>query len=261
MDTVYRGVAAAALASFRLMRWDVRATAVEHIPRRGPAIIAANHIGYLDFAFIGAGARLRGRLVRFLARHEAFEHWLGGPLMRAMRHIPVDREGEAAAALDASLRALEEGEVIGIHPEGAISRSYVTQPGKTGAARLSISSGAPLIPAAVWGSHRILAPGRRPRLPRDVVITVEYGEPMFPAAEEDPAGLTERLMQRVGRMVERAAAAYPQRPRQGEDRWWIPTHLGGSAPTVEESLAMTSRDAERRRARRALERESGSSSR
>jgi 1-acyl-sn-glycerol-3-phosphate acyltransferase len=247
---VYRSVTALALATFRVLRWDVRTSGAANIPRRGPGILAANHIGFLDFVFLGAGARFSGRLVRFMARHDAFAHWLGGPLLRAMKHIPVDRDGDPAASLDTAVRALHDGEIVGIHPEGAMSRSLVPQPAKSGAARLAIATGAPLIPAAVWGSQRILANGHRPRFPRGIIVTVEYGEPVSPEAGEDPAALTARLMERLEAMVHRAAATYPQRPRDAEDRWWLPAHLGGTALTVEESLAMTRADVDRRRERR-----------
>ena len=251
MDTVYRSVTRLALTTMSAMRWDVRTTGYGYIPPTGPAILASNHIGFLDFVFLGAGARLRGRLVRFMARHDAFEHWLGGPLLRAMKHIPVDREGEAGRAYVASLDALRAGEVVGIHPEGTISRSLIPQPAKTGAARLAIASGAPLIPSVVWGSHRIMARGHQ-RFPRNVVITVDFAEPMRPEPGEGAAGLTDRLMQRIRALADRAMTHYPQKPRNEEDRWWVPRHLGGTAPTVEESLAMVRAEAERRRARRGL---------
>jgi 1-acyl-sn-glycerol-3-phosphate acyltransferase len=250
MEPVYRSVTALALATFRVLRWDVRTSRAANIPRRGPGILAANHIGFLDFVFLGAGARFSGRRVRFMARHDAFEHWLGGPLLRAMKHIPVDRDGDPAASFGTAARALQAGEIVGIHPEGAMSRSLVPQPAKSGAARLALATGAPLIPAAVWGSQRILAKGHLPRFPRGIVITVDYGEPIAPQVGEDPAALTARLMERVETMVRRGAATYPQRPRDAEDRWWLPAHLGGTALTVEESLARTRADVDRRRERR-----------
>jgi 1-acyl-sn-glycerol-3-phosphate acyltransferase len=250
MDPVYRPVVGAALAVFRVMRWDVRTTGLEHVPRRGPAIIAANHVGYLDFAFLGIAAHRHGRLVRFMAMKEAFGHWLGGPLLRGMRHIPVDREGGGRDSLRIALQALRRGEVVGIHPEGGMSASFVTAPGKSGAARLAVESGARLIPAAVWGSQRILAPGRRRKWPRGVVVTVSFGEPVESRPGSDPKAVTAALMDSIGREVERAARSYPQRPRSPEDRWWLPSHLGGTAPTVEEGLALSRAAAARRRARR-----------
>jgi 1-acyl-sn-glycerol-3-phosphate acyltransferase len=251
MDLVYRPVVGATLAGFWLMRWDIRTTGLEFIPTRGPAIIAANHIGYLDFAFLGMGAHRRGRLVRFMAMKEAFGHWLGGPLLRGMRHIPVDREGDAKDSLRLALRALGSGEVVGIHPEGGMSRSFVPAPGKSGAARLAMESGAPLVPAAVWGSQRILAVGQARKWPRDVVVTVSFGEPVEAAAGSDAQEITASLMDRIRAQVDRAARTYPQRPRGPADRWWVPAHLGGTAPTEEQGLAMSRAASARRRARRA----------
>jgi 1-acyl-sn-glycerol-3-phosphate acyltransferase len=244
VEAVYRPVMGLALATFRVMAWDVRTTGTENIPRRGPAVIASNHIGYLDFAFLGLGAHRRGRLVRFMAMKEAFGHWLGGPLLRGMGHIPVDREGDARASLHLALRALQGGEVVGIHPEGGMSPSFVPAPGKTGAARLAIKGGVPLIPAAVWGSQRILPPGRHSKWPRGVVVTVSFGEPIERC--DDPHVVTAALMDRIGEQVERAAEQYPQGPKNREERWWLPAHLGGTAPTVEQGLEMARASAERR---------------
>lgn len=250
MEPVYRTVVRTALGVFRVMDWEVRTTGEDAIPRRGPAIIAANHIGFLDFVFLGAGARLRGRLVRFMAMHDAFDHWLGGPLLRAMHHIPVDREGDPGPAYRTSVEVLRAGEVLGIHPEGAMSRSFVPQPAKTGAARLALETGAPLIPAAVWGSQRILGRGR-PRLPRHIAVTVDFGHPILPQDGEGAEALTMRLMDRIRAMVARASWTYPQQPRGFADRWWLPRHLGGTAPSVEEAIASAREAAERRRMRRA----------
>jgi 1-acyl-sn-glycerol-3-phosphate acyltransferase len=249
VELVYSPVIGAALATLRVMGWDVRTTGIEHIPARGPAVIAANHVGYLDFVFLGMGAHRRGRLVRFMAMKEAFGHWLGGPMLRGMRHIPVDREGDAKASLEPAIRAIRSGEIVGIHPEGGMSRSFVPAPGKTGAARLAIEGGAPLVPAAVWGSQRILPAGRKPKWPRDVVITVSFGPPVAAGSNDDPREVTTALMGAIGEQVDVASRSYPQRPRNPDDRWWVPAHLGGTAPTIEEGLAMA-REASARRLRR-----------
>jgi 1-acyl-sn-glycerol-3-phosphate acyltransferase len=251
VELVYRPVVGAALATFRVMRWDVRTNGIEHIPVRGPAIIAANHVGFLDFVFIGMGAYRRGRLVRFMAMKEAFGHWLGGPMLRGMRHIPVDREIDPKASIELAVRALRSGEVVGIHPEGGMSRSFVPAPGKSGAARMAIESGAPLIPTAVWGSQRIMSAGQRRKWPRDVVVTVSFGEPVASGREADVAAVTAELMDDIGDQVDLASRTYPQQPRGPADRWWVPAHLGGTAPTIEEGLAMSRAASARRRARRA----------
>jgi 1-acyl-sn-glycerol-3-phosphate acyltransferase len=241
-EPVYATVTGAALAAFKVFDWDVRTQGAHHIPTRGPAIIASNHVGFLDFVFLGFGARDSGRRVRFMAMKEAFDHAVGGPLLRAMKHIPVDRSGDAARALRHAVESLRHGEVVGIHPEARMSRSFVPQPAKTGAARMALETGAPLIPAVVWGSQRILPRGRKPKLPFGVAVRVAYDEPIQPAPGEDSTALTERLMTRVRELYDHAVRAYPQRPRGGNDRWWLPAHLGGTAPDP----AIELRDAERR---------------
>lgn len=250
VEPVYRPVIGFALGVMKTMQWDVRTTGIEHIPTDGPAVIATNHVGYLDFVFVGTAARERKRLVRFLAKAEIFKHKVAGPLMRGMKHIPVDRFGRASQAIDDSVAALRRGEVIGMFPESTISRSFVPAAGKTGAARMAMEAGVPLIPGAVWGSQRILTKGRPKNFQRDIVIMVAMGEPVPYEPDDDPDKVTLVMMDRIEEMVDRAQRNYPQSPSGSEDKWWIPAHLGGSAPTVEESLAMNARDAEERRARR-----------
>src|SRR5919106_2077911 len=173
MELVYRPVITFVRTVFAVMRWRVRSIGVHHIPTHGGAVIASNHVGYLDFAFIGYAALPQQRLVRFMAKQEVFDHWISGPLMRGMRHLPVDRFGGAVAAIDTAVEALKAGEVVGLHPEGTISRSFVPARAKTGAARIAMRASAPLIPTAVWGSQRLLTKGRRASWQRNVPIIVE----------------------------------------------------------------------------------------
>lgn len=251
MELVYPPVIGTVLTVFKLMDWDVRVTGVEHIPAEGPGVVATNHVGYLDFVFSGYGVREQGkRRLRFLAKQEIFDNAVAGPLMRGMHHIPVDRAGRASDSLQAAVDALERGELIGMFPEGTISRSFVPLPGKTGAARMAMETGAPLIPGAVWGSQRILTKDRDPNWQRGVTITVTFGAPIPYVPGDDPAEVTDRLMVAIGRLVEEAQRAYPQTPSSDDDRWWLPAHLGGAAPTAEEAERMARRDAEARRKRR-----------
>ena len=249
MEPVYRPVIGVALGLMKVMRWQVRATGAGHIPLAGPAVIATNHVGYLDFVFVGAAARERKRLVRFLAKAEVFDHKVAGPLMRGMKHIPVDRFGRASQAIDDAVEALKRGEIIGMFPESTISRSFVPAAGKTGAARMAMGAGAPLIPGAVWGSQRILTKGRPKNFERNIPIDVALDEPVAYEPDEDPEKVTLRLMERIEELVDRQQRNYPHRPVGPDDAWWIPAHLGGTAPTVEESLALNAREAEARRAR------------
>ena len=252
MELVYPPVIRLVLTMFKAMNWPITVQGAEHVPARGPGVIATNHVGYLDFTFVGYGARQRGRLVRFMAKQEIFDHPVAGPLMRGMRHVPVDRYGRATDALDAAVAALRRGELVGMFPEGTISRAFVPMRGKNGAVRIAMAAAAPLIPGAVWGSQRILTKGRPRNLQRGVPITVSFGAPVAYEPGEDPTHVTDRLMARITELVDAAAAAYPARPAGDDDRWWLPAHLGGAAPTVEEVREIAAREAaERRAARRA----------
>jgi 1-acyl-sn-glycerol-3-phosphate acyltransferase len=250
MEPVYRPVIGLALTVFRMMGWQIHVRGSEHIPATGSAVLAANHVGYLDFTFIGYGARERGRLVRFLAKKEVFEHRLSGPLMRGMRHIPVDRFGRATESLPVAVDSLRRGEVIGMFPEATISRSFVPRAGKSGAARIAMEGRAPLIPCAVWGSQRILTKGRPRNLQRGVAIMVAFGEAIAYEPDDDPSDVTKRLMAAIDDLVEELWADYPQQPAGEDDRWWLPAHLGGTAPTVEEAEEVAARERAERRARR-----------
>ena len=254
MEPVYRTVVGVFLGAFKLRGWDVRIAGGEHIPQHGGAVIATNHVSYLDFVFVGAGVRAATRdkrLVRFAAKKEAFDHRLSGPLMRAMRHIPVDRQGNPAAAIDESVRLLRAGELVGMFPESTISPSYEPLPAKTGTVRMAQEAGVPIVPGAVWGCQRLFPKGRKRDLRRDVVVTVAFGEPLHPTSDGDPEVATKAMMERIGALVRTAQDSYPQAPATGEEAWWLPARLGGTAPSPEEGARMVAEAAARRRERQA----------
>lgn len=254
MEPVYRTVVSLFLGVFKLRGWDVRVSGGEHVPQQGAAVIATNHVSYLDFVFVGAGVRAvtrNKRLVRFAAKKEAFDHRLSGPLMRAMRHIPVDRHGNPAAAIEESVRRLRAGELVGMFPESTISPSYEPLPGKTGTVRMAQEAGVPIVPGAVWGCQRLFPKGRDRDLRRNVVVTVTFGEPLYPAPEDDPEVATKAMMERIGELVRAAQDAYPQAPPEGEEPWWLPTRLGGTAPTPEEAARIVAEARKRGRRPRA----------
>lgn len=241
------------LAGFRAMGWRVEAYGWTHIPRRGPAVLASNHVGYLDFAFVALAPPPPRRRVRFVARREVFAHPVAGPLMRALGQIEADPYGQdASAAVQRAIAALRRGEVVGIHPEGTISPSFVPRQGRTGAVRMAQATGAPIIPVAVWGSQRILTKWRPRNLQRGVAVVVVYGPPLVVAPDVDPRAATAELMRRITTLLEEAQRRYPQQPAGPHDRWWLPAHLGGTAPTPEEAeRRLAEQHAERRRQRRA----------
>jgi 1-acyl-sn-glycerol-3-phosphate acyltransferase len=242
MEPVYTPIVGLALTLMKAMNWKVLASGVEHVPRTGPAVLATNHVGYLDFVFVGAAARHCRRLVRFMAKKEVFDHKISGPLMRGMKHLPVDRFGRPGDAIDAAVAAMRRGEVVGMFPEATISRSFIPREGKSGAARMAMEAGAPLVPGAVWGSQRILTKDRPKNYQRNIPITVDFDSPIDYDHHEDPVDVTKRLMVSITELVDRAQCSYPVRPVGDSDGWWLPAHLGGAAPSVEQADAMAIRD-------------------
>src|SRR3569833_4442475 len=173
-DRPYRFVIRLALIVFRLFRFRFDVRGGEHVPAQGGAIICSNHVSFFDFTFLGLAALPQHRLVRFMAKSAVFTHWFSGPFLRAMQHIPVDRKA-GAAAFDSAVRALKDGEVVGVFPEATISTSFTVKDLKAGAARMAVQSGVPIIPAAVWGGHRVATTGKV-QLRRGVAVTVVLGE-------------------------------------------------------------------------------------
>jgi 1-acyl-sn-glycerol-3-phosphate acyltransferase len=232
-DRPYRGVIRAALVIFRLFRFHFDVRGAEHVPTKGGAIICSNHVSYFDFTFLGLGALPQHRLVRFMAKAAVFEHWFSGRFMRAMQHIPVDRKA-GTAAFEAAVRALKDGEVVGVFPEATISTSFTVKDLKAGAARMAVDAGVPLIPAAVWGGQRVATRGRV-HFRRHVPVMVLLGEPLVAEPGERPQSLLRRTRVAMEALLEEAQRTYPEQPAGPDDRWWLPAHLGGTAPTPEEA--------------------------
>jgi 1-acyl-sn-glycerol-3-phosphate acyltransferase len=249
-DRPYRFVIRLALIVFRLFRFRFDVRGAEHVPATGGAIICSNHVSFFDFTYLGLGALPQHRLVRFMAKAAVFGHWFAGPFMRAMRHIPVDRKA-GAAAFESAVRALKDGEVVGVFPEATISRSFTVKDLKAGAARMAIDAGVPVIPAAVWGGQRIATKGHPVQWRRGVPVTVVLGEPIVPAPGEKVQPLLRRTRAAMEALLDEAQRTYPDAPAGDDDRWWLPAHLGGSAPTPEEVVAHDAVDAGGHRAKAA----------
>lgn len=167
-----------------------------NIPRRGGAVMAINHIGYLDFAIAGTAALPAGRLVRFMAKKQVFDHPIAGPLMRGMKHISVDRENGAPSYVEA-LKALRNGEMVGVFPEATISRTFELKEMKSGVIRLAMDSGTPLIPTIVWGSQRIWTKRQRRNFGRNYFpVTVAIGRPYLVSPDASIESEMARLRRR-----------------------------------------------------------------
>ncbi|WBB66809.1 lysophospholipid acyltransferase family protein [Micromonospora sp. WMMD812] len=237
-ELVYPPVIAFAKTMFRVLDLKISIEGAHHVPRTGGAVLASNHVSYLDFIFCGLGANESRRLVRFMAKQSVFSHKVSGPLMRGMRHIPVDRQAGADSYATA-VGALRRGEVVGVFPEATISRSFTVKDLKSGATRMACEAGAPVLPVALWGTQRLWTKGRpRTLTRRHTPITILVGEPMDPAGWPDATAMTVALRERLTALVDRAQRAYPEQPGGPDDRWWLPAHLGGTAPTPEEAAGL-----------------------
>jgi 1-acyl-sn-glycerol-3-phosphate acyltransferase len=222
-------------------------TGTENLPATGGAVVAINHTGYLDFTFAGLPffRQRPRRLMRFMAKQEVFDHKITGPIMRSLRHIPVDR-ASGAASFDAAVAALKSGELVGVYPEATISRSFELKEFKSGAARMAIAADVPIIPHIVWGAQRIWTKDHPKKLWRTKVpIAIAVGEPIMPTLP--PAELTELLRSRMQHLLEQVQDAYGPHPA-GE--FWVPHRLGGGAPTPAQAAELEAAELAERAAKR-----------
>ena len=248
MEPVYGTCIQLARLIWRIQGVKITVTGVENLPTSGGAVIAINHTSYFDFTFAGLPAYKQGfgRKVRFMAKQEVFDHKITGPIMRSLRHIPVDRQ-DGAASYEAAVRMLKDGELVGVYPEATISRSFEIKEFKSGATRMAVEAGVPIVPHVIWGAQRIWTKDHPKKLFRPKVpISVLVGEPIEPTlAIEDLKGL---LHSRMQHLVERAQEQYGPHPA-GE--FWVPRRLGGGAPSLAEAARMDAEEAAERAARRA----------
>ena len=246
-DITYPPVIVTAKTLFRLLGMSFQTSGTEHVPRTGGAILAANHIGYVDFVFDGLAAQPSGRLVRFMAKKEAFDHPIGGPLMRSFHHIEVDRSA-GEASYRTAVEYARAGEFVGVFPEATISRSFEIKELKTGAVRMAAEAGVPLIPMVTWGTQLLKTKDHASDLwGRGKTIALHVGEPI-PVTGEDPVAETQVLREAMSALLDKAITEYPVSP---EGQWWAPARYGGTAPTPEEAARLDEEEKAAKAARRA----------
>ncbi|WP_327589244.1 1-acyl-sn-glycerol-3-phosphate acyltransferase [Nonomuraea sp. NBC_00507] len=154
----------------------------ERIPRTGGVIIATNHLSWADPVLLSHFLYNNGRWPVILAKSALFKVPFLGKAVTGLLAIPVDRgSSEAARSLRASAQRLDDGCAILFYPEGTCTRDPNLWPmvGKTGAARLALESGAPVIPVAHWGAQELLPYGeKKPRLFPRKTFRVTVGPPV-----------------------------------------------------------------------------------
>lgn len=250
-DVTYPPIIVTAKAAFRALGQHITLEGTEHVPREGGVLLAYNHIGYVDFIYGGLAANPSGRLVRFMAKRELFDHRWVGPLMRSLHHIEVDR-GEGVASFHTAVDYLRQGEAVGIFPEATISRAMELKELKTGAVRIAAAAGVPLVPVILWGTQRMMTKDHPRDFSRGTSIWIKVGEPLHPTGD-DPAGDTALLQQRMSQMLAEVVAAYPA-DEQPPGSWWVPASMGGGAPTLEEAARLDAEEKRQRARKRAEER-------
>lgn len=158
--------------------WKVEIEGIDNVPTDGPAIICPNHVSFFDSVFTMAYV---GRTICFVGKAEYMDSWKTRRLFPALGMIPIDRSGgeKSRSALAVAEQVLRRGDLFGIYPEGTRSRDGMLYKGHTGAARLAMSVGCPIIPVGLIGTRDIQPPDTiLPKVGRR--CTVKFGTPIHP---------------------------------------------------------------------------------
>jgi len=242
MEPVFRGIEIAAKAAVAATGTRITYQGLEHIPDTGGAVIAINHTAYVDFLPAGLAATHRRRRVRFMLKAEVQQVPMGNFLVKRAGLIPVDRSS-GGDAYPIAVERLRAGELVGVYPEATISRSFELKEFKTGVARMALDAQVPIIPVIVWGVHRMWTKDHPKRLGRKKIpVIVRVGAPI--EANGPGAQLMATLQQTMTEQLHAVQEEYPH--PAGE--YWVPSRLGGGAPTPEEAEVLEKAERARRAA-------------
>lgn len=209
-DLIYRCITLLVGAVFRLC-FRLRYAGTSRVPA-GRSIVAGNHVSALDGVVLGLCLSERHRRVtRFLVAAEFFDgRWFSWALRR-FKQIPVHRGRRDSAALETAIVTVRAGALAGIFPEGKVNPGSELQPGKSGAARIALATGAPVVPVGIWGTQdRWPHPGLHFRRPWRPPLALAFGEPIEPdgdaGSEDDVERFVDRVMSGIADQVEVARA-------------------------------------------------------
>ena len=185
----------------------------ENIPSKGPVIVASNHMSYLDVLVFSHFLFRNGRAPRYLGKEGIFRTPIIGKILLAAGQIPVERESkDAKKAVDHARTLLEKGHMLGVYPEGTLTRDPDMWPmiAKTGCARLALATETPVIPIAQWGSQQVLPNySRKISLFPRKTITILAGKPVdlskWRGRGDDQQALieaTEQIMRAITKLLE-----------------------------------------------------------
>ncbi len=177
--------------------YRVKVYGIENVPRRKPFIICSNHINWMDPLTIGTSLRAAYR-IHFMAKNEIFINFIVSFLLKKIGVFPVKRENADYAAIKKAYQLLEEGQVLGLFPEGSRSINGRLQKAYNGAALVAVRSGVPIVPVAIVGPYRFFKPVHMYIGPPFVLPPLVYER-----KEEKKAQLEEMssiIMESIGRL-------------------------------------------------------------
>lgn len=185
----------------------------EKIPATGGCILVLNHVSHADPLTAAHFVYDHGRLPRYLAKSGLFRNGALSYFLRSAGQIPVERlTTNAKGAFDAAVAAVREGQCVVVYPEGTLTRDPELWPmtGKSGAARIALETGCPVIPIGQWGAHDLLYPyAKKPHLFPRTQITMKVGDPVVlddlmtqPRTTEVINRATSRIMEALTHLVE-----------------------------------------------------------
>jgi 1-acyl-sn-glycerol-3-phosphate acyltransferase len=192
----------------KTLYFRVRAEGTGHVPRRGPAILIANHVSYLDAGVLGS---VVPRKIHFIVLSRMYAMWRLRWFYAGMETIPVQPGRPDRAAIRRALQVLRRGGVVGIFPEGSRSPDGSLQPAQPGAAMIAARSGAPVVPAAIRGAREAFGRGRA--WPRPQRIRVRFGPPF--RIEGGSKETRDSLQRHSQRMMSAIAALMAEDPTSG----------------------------------------------
>jgi len=171
----------------------MRVSGVENLPVMGPVVLAANHQTNFDVFPMQFALP---RPIFFMAKAELHRNPLLDAALRQLGAFPVERGARDEWALRHAQKVLEHAQVLGIFPEGTRSKGQGLRPAKTGAARLAIAIGCPIVPMAIVGTQHMFH-----GFPKRTPVEIALGEPIFPQHAETALALTDRLMFTLAEML------------------------------------------------------------
>lgn len=244
MEPVFRTLELASGVALRVTGTKITFRGLENLPGHGGAVIAINHTSYIDFLPAALAATACKRRLRFMIKAEMKQVKVVNFLITRTRTIPVDRSagGDAYAVAVEQLRA---GELVAVYPEATISRAFELKDFKSGAPRMALEAGVPIIPLIVWGAQRMWTKDHPKSLGRKKIpITVVLGKPIAP--DGTVAELEAELRTSMTEVLHRVQEEYPH----PAGAYWVPKRLGGGAPSLEEARVLDEAELAERARRR-----------